>query len=226
MPMIDISASNLSKASLYIDVLHNRADNFQDRLEFVARASDSVSSLIDGNYVREIWNSASSRTEPSLAQTLGVSVGGAFAAAHFQDITVTNPTDSGMEVTGQTASTLDGFDVTGGGLWCPRWQLRHPAHSILITSHLMVKVLQEFTMHKDITGTLSGNVVNSAGAAFKYGPNSNNDISFSSLSIGSNAVGVETAGSGDITLTDVTMANTKDIVIKSAANVETLSKEQ
>ena len=113
MPMIDISASNLSKASLYIDVLHNRADNFQDRLEFVARASDSVSSLIDGNYVRESGTPLFKDGTITGADT-GVSVGGAFAAAHFQDITVTNPTDSGMEVTGQTASTLDGFDVTGG----------------------------------------------------------------------------------------------------------------
>ena len=218
MPMIDISASNLSKASLYIDVLHNRADNFQDRLEFVARASDSVSSLIDGNYVRESGTPLFKDGTITGADT-GVSVGGAFAAAHFQDITVTNPTDSGMEVTGQTASTLDGFDVTGGDYGV---LVGNSASGSLDLDNLSLdgQGIAGVYYAKDITGTLSGNVVNSAGAAFKYGPNSNNDISFSSLSIGSNAVGVETAGSGDITLTDVTMANTKDIVIKSAANVD------
>ena len=69
MPMIDISASNLSKASLYIDVLHNRADNFQDRLEFVARASNSVSALVDGTTSVNL-ELRSSRTEQSLVLTL------------------------------------------------------------------------------------------------------------------------------------------------------------
>ena len=73
---------------------------------------------------------------------------------------------------------------------------------------------------KDVTGTLTGEVTNSAGAAFKYGPNSDDDVSFSGMSISSNAIGIETSGSGDITMTDVTMGNTKDVVINSAANVD------
>ena len=73
---------------------------------------------------------------------------------------------------------------------------------------------------KDVTGTLTGEVTNSAGAAFKYGQNTDNDVSFDSMSISSNAIGVETDGAGDITLTDVTMGNTKDVVISSAANVD------
>ena len=91
MPMVDISASNLSKVSLYVDVLHNRADNFQDRLEIVARAGNSVSTLIDDDYVRESGTPLFKDGTITGADT-GVSVGGSFAAAHFQDITVTNPT--------------------------------------------------------------------------------------------------------------------------------------
>ncbi|MGY8727882.1 MAG: hypothetical protein ACKVKS_01490, partial [Candidatus Poseidoniales archaeon] len=71
-----------------------------------------------------------------------------------------------------------------------------------------------------LTGSLSGSVANSLGAAYKYGPNTNNDVSFNSVSILNNAIGVETSGKGDISMTDVTMANTKDIVINSATSVE------
>ena len=218
MPMIDISASNLSKASLYIDVLHNRADNFQDRLEFVARASNSVSALVDGTYVRESGTPLFKDGTITGADT-GVSVGGAFAAAHFQDITVTNPTDSGMAITGQTASTLDGFDVTGGNYGV---LIGNSASGSMDLDNLTLDGQATAGVYyaKDLTGTLSGSVVNSAGAAFKYGPNTDADVTFDNIAISSNAVGIETSGAGDISMTDVTMANTKDVVIKSAANVE------
>ena len=218
MPMIDISASNLSKASLYIDVLHNRADNFQDRLEFVARSSNSVSALVDGTYVRESGTPLFKDGIITGADT-GVSVGGAFAAAHFQDITVTNPTDSGMEITGQTASTLDGFDVTGGDYGV---LVGNSASGSMDLNNLTLDGQGTAGVYyaKDLTGALSGTVINSAGAAFKYGPNTDADVDFNSVSIASNAIGIETSGTGDITMTDVTMANTKDVVIKSAANVE------
>ena len=218
MPMVDISASNLSKVSLYVDVLHNRADNFQDRMEIVARASNSVTALIDGDYVRESGTPLFKDGTITGADT-GVSVGGAFAAAHFQDITVTNPTDTGFEVSGQVASTSDGITVTGGDYGI---LIGNSASGSMDLANIDLDGQGTAGVYyaKDITGSLSGSVVNSAGAAFKYGANANNDASFSGMSISSNAIGVETAGSGDITMTDVTMGNTKDVVISSAANVE------
>ena len=33
-PIVDISASNITKVTLWMDVLHNRADNYQDRYGF------------------------------------------------------------------------------------------------------------------------------------------------------------------------------------------------
>ena len=218
MPMIDVSASNISKVSLYIDVLHNRADNFQDRLEFVARSSNTVSDLIEGAYVRESGTPLFKDGTITGADT-GVVVGGAFAAAHFQDITVTNPTDSGMEVSGQVASTVDGFDVTGGDYGV---LVGNSASGSIDLENIALDGQNNAGIYyaKDITGTLSGSVVNSAGAAFEYGQNTNNDVTFDGISISSNAVGVETSGDGDITMTDVTMGNTKDVVINSAANVD------
>ena len=218
MPMVDISASNLSKVSLYIDVLHNRADNFQDRLEIVARAGNSVSTLIDDDYVRESGTPLFKDGTITGADT-GVSVGGSFAAAHFQDITVTNPTDAGFEVSGQVASTSDGITVTGGDYGV---LIGNSASGSMDLDNLDLDGQGTAGVYyaKDITGSLSGSVVNSAGAAFKYGQNTDNDVSFDSMSISSNAIGVETDGAGDITLTDVTMGNTKDVVINSAANVD------
>jgi FlaG/FlaF family flagellin (archaellin) len=218
MPMIDVSASNISKVSLYIDVLHNRADNFQDRLEFVARSSNSVTDLIDASYVRESGTPLFKDGIITGADT-GVVVGGAFAAAHFQDITVTNPTNSGMEVSGQVASTVDGFDVTGGDYGV---LVGNSASGSLDLENIALDGQNNAGVYyaKDITGTMSGSVVNSAGAAFEYGQNTDNDVTFDGISISSNAVGIETSGDGDITMTDVTMGNTKDVVINSAANVD------
>jgi hypothetical protein len=218
MPLVDISASNLSKVSLYVDVLHNRADNFQDRLEIVARAGNSVSALIDDDYVRESGTPLFKDGTITGADT-GVSVGGSFAAAHFQDITVTNPTDAGFEVSGQVASTSDGITVTGGDYGV---LIGNSASGSMDLDNLDLdgQGTAGVFYAKDITGSFSGSVVNSAGAAFKYGQNTDNDVSFDSMSISSNAIGVETDGAGDITLTDVTMGNTKDVVISSAANVD------
>jgi len=228
MPMIDISASNLSKASLYIDVLHNRADNYQDRLEFVARASDSVSDLIDANYVRESGTPLFKDGTITGADT-GVSVGGAFAAGHFQDITVTNPTDSGLEVTGQTAATTDGIEVVGGDYGV---LIGNSASGSIDLDNLALSSQGTAGVYyaKDITGSLSGSVSGSTGAAFKYGQNTNNDVSFSGMTISSNAIGIETLGKGDISLTNVDMnqsrlAGAKDIVIDGPANVEFIEGE-
>ena len=47
MPVVDLSGmNNISGMKVYIDIFHNRADNYQDRLEFVARSGDDPSDLV------------------------------------------------------------------------------------------------------------------------------------------------------------------------------------
>ena len=47
MPVIDLSGmNNLSSMKVYLDVLHYRADNYQDRIEFVARTGDDPSDWV------------------------------------------------------------------------------------------------------------------------------------------------------------------------------------
>ena len=216
MPMVDISASNISKVSLYIDVLHNRADNYQDRLEFVARAGNDAASL--GEYVRESGTPLFKDGSITGADT-GIEIGGAYAAGAIENVAVSSPTDAGLEITGQTASTVDGLEVDGG------------TYGVLISNSASGSVeLENLDLDsqtsagvyytKDLAGALTGTVANSGGAAFKYGQNTNNDVDMSGMTISSNAIGIETAGAGDFTLTDMTMSNNKDVVITGSSNVD------
>ncbi len=218
MPMVDISASNISKVSAYIDVLHNRADNYEDRIEFVARSSNDVATLIGNDYARESGIPLFKDGIINGADT-GVSVGGQFAAAHFQDIVVNSPLDAGFEISGQTSSTVDGLTVNGG------------SNGVLVETSAFGSVdLLNLSLDgqstagvyyaKDISGALSGSVTNSAGSAFYYGEDTNTDVVFNGISISSNAIGIQTDGSGDMTLTDVTMGNTQDVVINGISNVD------
>jgi FlaG/FlaF family flagellin (archaellin) len=216
MPTVDISASNISKVSLYIDVLHNRADNFQDRLEFVARAGNDATTL--GDYVRESGTPLFKDGSITGADT-GIEVGGAYAAGAFEDITVTSPIDSGLEVTGQTAATVDGLEVDGGTYGV---LIGTSASGSIELANLDLDSQTSAGVYytKDISGGVAGTVTNSGGAAFKYGTNTDNPVTMSSMSIASNAVGIETAGTAEFTLTDVTMNNAQDVVISGSSQVE------
>ena len=72
----------------------------------------------------------------------------------------------------------------------------------------------------DLGGDLTGTITGSAGAAFKYASRTSADVEFSNMNIENNAVGIETDGTGDFTLTDVIMSNTKDVLITGSANME------
>ena len=72
----------------------------------------------------------------------------------------------------------------------------------------------------DMGGDVSGTITGSAGAAFKYASRTNNDVEFSDMTISNNAIGIETDGSGDFTLTDVVMSNTKDVVMTGSSNMD------
>ena len=215
-PTVDISASNITKVTLWMDVLHNRADNYQDRLDFVARSGNDPGDL--GNYVRESGTALFKDGQITGADT-GVEIGGAFAAGNFQNVEVTSPTNSGMEIVGQTAAAVDGFNVSAGTYGVLAGTSASGSIDLL-NLDLNGQTSAGIYYVKDITGDLSGTVTNSAGAAFKYGALSARDVAFDSVTIANNAVGIETAGTGTITMTDVTLGNTKDVVITGSAAVD------
>ena len=215
-PIVDISASNITKVTLWMDVLHNRADNYQDRYDFVARSGNDPAEL--GNYVRESGTALFKDGTITGADT-GIEVGGAFAAAHFEDVTVTSPVNSGMEIVGQTAATSTGLGVTGGTYGVLSGTSASGSMDMLDLD-LNGQTSAGIYYVKDITGDLSGDITNSVGSAFKYGPLSSRDVTFDSVTIETNAIGVETAGTGGITMQDVTMGNTVDVSITGSALVD------
>ena len=50
-PIVDITESSITGIKMYVDVLHNRADNFQDRMDIVARSGNNPADL--GVYTRD-----------------------------------------------------------------------------------------------------------------------------------------------------------------------------
>jgi len=220
-PIVDISnavanGGNISKMYVWIDVLHNRADNYQDRYDFVARSGNDPSDL--GTYLRESGTPLFKDGTITGADT-GVEIGGAFAAANFQDVSIVNPTQAGLEVVGQTTATSDGIAVTGGN-YGVLMSTTGSGQMDLLNIDLQDQSVAGVLYQSDVGGGLTGSITGSAGAAFKYASRTARDVDFNSMTIANNAIGIETDGSGDFTLTDVVMSNTKDVVMTGSSNMD------
>ncbi len=220
-PIVDISnavanGGNISKVYLYMDVIHRGNDNYQDRYDFVARVGNDPSDL--GDYVRESGTPLFKKGT-ILNSDYGVEVGGAFAAGHFEDIDVVNPTQAGLYVNGQTTATSNRFNVSGGNygaLIASTASGSMDLENIDFENQVNAGVYYQ----NDISGELSGLVTGSSGAAVKYGTGTANDVEMNGITISGNAIGIDAGGSGDFTLTDVTLSNTKDVTITGSSNMD------
>jgi hypothetical protein len=92
-PVIDLSANNITGVKMYVDVLHNRADNYQDRLDVVARSGNDLTDL--GLYARESGTPSFVNGQISGADE-GMIVGGSWAAVDIDNVTISNPTSTGL----------------------------------------------------------------------------------------------------------------------------------
>jgi hypothetical protein len=72
----------------------------------------------------------------------------------------------------------------------------------------------------DLVGDLIGDIIGLVGPAFKYGANTNQDVEMNGITISNNAVGIEAGGSGDFTMTDVTLSNTQDVTISGSSTMD------
>ena len=215
-PIVDISDSSISAVTMYVDVLHNRADNYQDRLDFVARVGNDPSAL--GDYLRDSGTASFENGQITGADT-GIAIGGNFASGNFDGIDITSPTDAGVEITGVVAASANDIAVDGGD------------YGMLVSSSgsgQMDMTNIDFDGQnnagiyyvKDFGGELSGTIANSAGAAYQYGSQTAKDVTMDGITVSGNNVGIETAGSGDITIMDSTFANTaNDIKITGTSEV-------
>ena len=220
-PVVDISGAtanggNISKVYLWMDVLHRGSDNYQDRYDFVARAGNDPSSL--GDYVRES-GTALFKEGTITGATTGIEVGGAFAAGHFEDIDVVGPSSAGIEVIGQTSASANRVNVSSGNYGV---LVANTASGQLDLENIDFEnqAVAGIYYQSDLGGDLSGTIMGSTGAAFKYGSRTGADVEFNSMNIENNAVGIESDGDGDFLLTDVVMSNTKDVLLTGSSNME------
>jgi hypothetical protein len=222
-PVVDISnavanGGNISKIYLWMDVIHRGNDNYQDRYDFVARSGNDPSDL--GNYVRESGTPLITNGE-ILNADYGLQIGGAFAAGHYENIDVTNPTQAGVYVDGQTSATSNGINVSGGnyGVLVDRAASGNfDMENLDLENQNNAGVFYQ----SDLSGALTGLITGSAGAALKYGTGTSRNVEFDNITISSNAIGIEAGGTGDFTLTDMTFSNTKDVVISGSSVVDVI----
>jgi len=214
-PAVDVSGSNITGATMYIDVLHNRADNFQDRLEVVARTGNDPSDM--GSFARESGTPLFADGTITGAED-GIEIGGEWAAGEFSNITVTSPTSTGLDVVGSVSASVDDLTVTGGNygmVYGAGASGTLEATNLDLQSNSLAGVY----LVKDVAGALSGSITGSAGPALKFASSTSKDMSWDSMTLAGNAIGIETAGTGDLTLEDSTFANTKDFLISGSSTV-------
>ena len=139
----------------------------------------------------------------------------------FSDITVTSPTGAGFNVAGSSIATVSDLTVSGG------------TYGVLVGNGATGSV--DFTdvdisgtssagvyYIKDLEGDLTGSIGTSAGAGISFGSATSNDLIWTGMDLSTNAVGVETAGSGALTFIDSTWSNTKDAVITGPGTIDAI----
>ena len=216
-PIVDISDSSITGVTMYVDVLHNRADNYQDRLDLVARVGNDPSDL--GEYARDSGTANIDNGVITGADT-GIAIGGGFASGNFDNIEITSPTDQGIEIVGTTAASMNDVEVNGGDFGM---LVSSSGSGQMDLTNIDFDGQNNAGIYyvKDFGGELTGTITNSAGAAYQYGSQTQKDASFSGVTVSGNNVGIETAGSGDITISDSTFANTvNDIEITGSSEVD------
>ena len=111
-PIVDVSASNLTSVKMYVDVLHNRADSYEDRMEIVARSGNDASDLMAANWLREtVCRPSTAKPSPPVRRGFD-SVG--TSAATFNNIDMTSVSDEGVLIDGTGTGDFDNINVTGG----------------------------------------------------------------------------------------------------------------
>ena len=217
MPVVDLSGlGNVTGMKMYIDVFHNRADNYQDRIEIVARTGSDPSDL--GEYIRESGTPSFDSGTITGADN-GVEIGGNYAAATFNDVTVNSPNNAGFAVVGSTSASVTDLTVAGGN-----YGILAAAGASGLADFENVDISGTSSAGayyvKDLRGELSGTIASSTGAGIKFGSATSNDITWNGLTLGTNSIGVETAGKGTLTFIDSNFGNTKDAVISGTATID------
>ena len=137
----------------------------------------------------------------------------------FNDVTVNSPNDAGLAVVGSTSTSVTGLTVAGGtyGILASAG-----ASGMADFENVDISGTSSAGVYyvKDLRGELSGTIASSAGAGIKFASATSQDITWNGLTLATNAVGVETAGTGTLTFIDSTFGNNKDAVISGSSTME------
>ncbi len=211
-------------ATLNIDFFHNRADNYQDRIELVVRSSDNIVNLVDQKWAREAGTPLF-KDGVIDDSDVGIEVGGGYAAGLFQGVVVNSPVSSGMVITGSAFTSVDGLTVTGGD-YCVRTSLTAAGRVDLDGLNCQNQAVAGVSYQRDISGSFSGSIIGSAGAAVEYGSATTADHDFTSLMLSGNSIGMIMGGKGAFTLTDSDFDNTNyDITVPGSSAVTFIDGE-
>ena len=223
MPILDLqnqgtnsgTSGTITGVTLYMDVLHNRADYYLDRFDFQARMSNDHDDM--GDWARE--SGTPTFTDGLITGAdVGIKMGGASAASEITNVTVSSPTDSGLKITGPVSSTVDELKVTGGNygvLNTLTGRGKVNLNNFVLTNQASAGI----NILNDISGSMAGTITGSAGAAMSYGSKTTTDLEFTGLNLATNAIGIATAGQGDIDLYDSAFGNTVDFSISGGSTV-------
>ena len=209
-PIVDVSSPSVTDVSAYIDILHNYADYYGDRYDFVFRGGNTINELMDANWGRE-FGTASLANGVIDGSDTGLHISGNYAAGVIDTVVVNDPVDEGVLVTGSSSVELDGLTVNNG-----RYGVRMTAAAIgsleLTNTNLDNQSQDGIVLGSGIKMALSGTITNAAGAAINVLPTSTKDWAFNNLALTSNNIAINHDGSGELTCTDCTTgSNTVDV---------------
>ena len=220
-PIVDTSSTDIEQVVVYVDMLHYGADYYQDRIDFTVRAANSVSDLLSKDYGRDFGVADISNGVINGADT-GIDIGGDQASGALSDITINNPTNEGVLVSGTTGATMDQITVNDG-----RYGVRMGSSAggklgltnMMLDNQSMDGIVLSKTMNLDVSGTIS----NASYCGVKVLSSSTDDWNFDGLTLNNNGVGVTHDGTGTVFMKDTTMTgNAQDITMSGSAMMEYL----
>lgn len=217
-PIVDTSSSSIVGTHAYLDILHNGADYFQDRYEFVFRGGNTIQELMDANWGRE-FGMASIANGQIDGSTTGIEVSGNRGAADFSAVTVNTPANEGVLISGSASMELDGVTVNGG-----RYGLRmtqSASGNVDITNAVFDSQTQDgLALSKDMKLGFGGAISNAAGSGVRIVSGSTGEWNFDALTMTGNDIGLRTDGSGTVNCNDCTWSgNNDDVSITGSSKV-------
>jgi len=209
-PIVDVSSASVSEVKAYMDIMHNYADYYGDRYDFVFRGGSDIDDLMDANWGREFGTASLANGVIDGADT-GIHISGNYAAGGIDTVTVNDPVDEGVLVDGSSSVEMNGLTVNNG-----RYGIRTTAAAAGSLDSTMTTLDNQsqdgIVLASGLKMGLSGSISNAAGAAINVVSTSTKDWDFNSLSLTSNNVALNHDGSGEVTCTDCTTgSNTNDV---------------